>query len=111
MEIYQSSACARQLKKLPDSFRNALYDNLEQHPPAPHEILTEINDFKAVKRRIADPNRKKGKSNSFRVLYWTNDAQILICTLIDVSSKEKDKRRAKYLAEMKDILNKFIEQQ
>jgi len=39
-----------------------LCDELEKTPPKMSEIMSEVNGFKIIKRRIANPSEKKGKS-------------------------------------------------
>jgi len=112
MEIYRSSVFANQLKTLlkpnHEPFQNDLCDELEKTPPKMSEIMSEVNGFKIIKRRIANPSEKKGKSQGFRVWYCINDSQIVLCKIVSVSNKDKEKSKSANLAEIKKMVKPYF---
>ena len=112
MEIYRSNAFANQIKTLLKSnwevFQEQLCDTVEQDPPKLNEIMSEVGDFKIVKRRFANPLEGKGKSQGFRVWYCISHSQIILCKIISVSSKEKEKPKSASLAEISKMMKPFL---
>jgi len=112
MEIYRSSVFANQLKTLLktdwEKFQELLCDELENNPPKMPEMMSEVGEFKIVKRRIANPMLDKGKSQGFRVWYCISEYQIVLCKIVSVSSKEKEKSKSANLAEIRKMIKPYL---
>ncbi len=84
-------------------FRNLCRD-IGRNPKANAVLIAETESYQVFKRRVRNPNIRKGKSHGFRVWYCLRENEIYLCLFEDVGKKVKEKGTQYYIARIREAM-------
>ncbi|MCP4344082.1 MAG: hypothetical protein GY795_00975 [Desulfobacterales bacterium] len=106
----QLKAIGKKYKFDTDRFFKTLCHEISNNPREHAVIITETESYQILKRRVANPKIRKGKSQGFRVWYCMKDNEICFCLIEDTAEKDKEKSTQQHIARIHEVMkDKFKE--
>jgi len=87
-----------------EGFFGNLCRDIIRNPKENAVLIAETESYQVFKRRVKNPEIRKGKSQGFRVWYCLREDEIYFCLFEDAGEKLKEKSTEYHIARIREVM-------